>query len=170
MQPKFFRGFTLIEIIIVLGILSVVLFTIIPRFGSSSDMINLDTNTEKIFSFFNVIQLESVNTRQDILVSLNYNTQTNFIDSIEYNSSSSSTITENELYSEKEYISPGIIVSTNFEITHILFKSNRTFNYFNDDLEILNEDLNLSFSTQSNQRSIIFYSNSGKIIFNEQQN
>ncbi len=169
MHPKFFRGFTLLEIIIVLGILSIVLFTIIPRFGSSSDMINLDTNTEKMYSFFNVIQLESVNTRQDILVSLNYNIKTKFIDSIEYNSSSSSNITENEFYSEKEQIPPGIIVSANFEITHIIFKPNRTFNYFNDKLEILNEDLNLSFSTQSNQRSIMFYSNSGKIVINEQQ-
>ena len=165
---NFFRGFTLVEVLVVLGILAIVVTMFVPGLRLSNDTINIESTTDQLYSLFNVIQLQAVNSDDNLIVSFNYHEETRNLESIVYNTVTTEPPNSLLPYVETLEIPAGIIVSANFMFTHILFNSNKTFSYFLYDDEIVSQNLNMQFITNKKEKSIIFYNHSGKIVLDEE--
>ena len=164
---KSFRGFSLIEVLVILGILSIVVAMVLPSFRLSNEKVDISITSSRLYSIFNVLQLQSVNSDSMIIVSFNYNTATNQLDSLNYNTVTNEAPNTTLSYVDEIDIPAGVVLSSNMTLTHIVFNPNRSFSYYYFNNKIATENLNLTFVADQHESSIIFYYHSGKIVLYE---
>jgi len=165
--PKFFRGFSLVEVIVILGILSILVALVLPTFRLSNEKVDIDTTTEHLYTVFNLMQLQAVNSDVMKMVSFNYSVNTNQLESIFYNTVTDESPNILLPYTDVLSIPAGVVLSSNITLTHISFNPDRTFSYYFFDEKLLTQNLNLTFIADQHEKSIIFYYHSGKIVLNE---